>query len=707
MGVVFGVLGPVTAWDDAGDPIALKGPRHRAVLARLIVARGRVVPVTRLADDLWEDPPEDAVGAVRTFVAALRRALEPLRPPRAPARLLVTEGPGYALRAEPDAVDAWRFERAVTAAATPPAEGIARSPFAQAPTTPPFAEAPPTRPSSEAPPTRPFTEAPPTQPLVRAPAALPAAEALGRLEQALGWWRGPAYAEFTDEPWARAERSRLAELRLHAVERRAELRLALGLAAEAVPDLDAHVAEHPWREHAWRLLALALYRTGRQGDALAVLRRARTLLVEQLGADPGPALRELEADILGHAARLDPEPGGAAGRVWAQTAAAYDRAVPSGARARLESTVGLLRNLAVTGGSGLQEARRHRVAAIVAAEELGDAELTARVIGAYDVPAIWTRVDDPQQAAQVVAAAERALTALPAGQEAARARLLATIALESRGTRAARGPEAAREAEEIARRLDDPALLAFALNAAFMQSFDRAGRAPRRDEIGAELVTLSARHGLSAFEILGHLIRLQARCALGDLPGADRHAAAVGRLAERHERPLVGVFTGWYAALRIATTGPEEDAEAAYRDAVARLEGCGMPGLEHGLPPLALLSLRVLHRRPAQTDEDPDWGPYEAWARPLVLLARGRRTAAAAALRDVPEPPWDLLFEALWCLTAQAAIAVGDRETMERAQGALSPAAAELSAGSGLLTVGPVSRHLDDLAAALHTPGPL
>src|SRR4051812_29951076 len=118
--VGFGVLGPVTAWDAAGEPIALKGPRHRAVLARLILARRRVVPVARLAGDLWADPPADAVGAVRTFVAALRRALEPGRPPRAPARLLVTEGPGYALRAEPDAVDAWRFERAVAEAAELP-----------------------------------------------------------------------------------------------------------------------------------------------------------------------------------------------------------------------------------------------------------------------------------------------------------------------------------------------------------------------------------------------------------------------------------------------------------------------------------------------------------------------------------------------------------------------------------------------------------
>ncbi len=152
--VEFGVLGAVAAWDDTGEPIALKGPRHRAVLARLLVARRRVVPVPRLVADLWgDDPPADAVGTVRTFVAALRRALEPERPRRAPARLLVTEGPGYALRAEPSHVDAWRFESAVASAVD-----------------------------------------------------LPPARAVPRLTEALELWRGPAYADFAEEPWARAER---------------------------------------------------------------------------------------------------------------------------------------------------------------------------------------------------------------------------------------------------------------------------------------------------------------------------------------------------------------------------------------------------------------------------------------------------------------------------------------------------------------------
>ncbi|MGW4543815.1 BTAD domain-containing putative transcriptional regulator [Streptomyces chartreusis] len=767
----LGVLGPVTAWDAAGNTIALKGPRHRSVLARLIVARRRVVPVAHLVDDLWDDPPADPVGALRTFVAALRRALEPDRSPRAPARLLVTEGPGYALRVPTDAVDAWWFERSVADAAKLPPEA-----------------------------------------------------ATVRLDEALGRWRGPAYAEFAEQPWARADSRRLTELRLHAVELRAEALMSSGEADRAAADLRAHGAEHPWRENAWRLLALALYRTGRQADALEVLRGARTLLADQLGIDPGPGLRALEEDILqqaehlghgdrpawagrpgeaggrarggqsgqaggrawggrpgqadgrvrgdrlaghdasGQADRLAqaddgartaastqakdgartaastpadhsartadpaqpdrhpptdrtarpgaaPAPASPAGRVWEQVAAAYDRTVAPDARARLESTTGLLRNLAVTGGSGLLAAREHRVAAVAAAEELGDPELTARVIGAYDVPAIWTRLDDPEQAAQVVAAAERTLTALtarsstahghaatPAAHEADKARLLATIALESRGTRLDRGPQAARQAQEIARRLDDPALLAFALNAGFMQAFDRTGLAPRRDGIGAELVALSARHGLSTFETLGHLVRLQARSALGDFTTADHHAVAADALAVRHERPLVGVFTRWYAALRLDTTGraPATEVEAAYRDAAALLDGAGMPGLAHGLLPLALLCLRLRRTLPLDFDDHTDWGPYAPWARPLLLLDRGRRNEAAEALHATPEPPRDLLQEALWCLTAQAAVALDDRRTMARAHAALTPAANELAgAGSGLLTLGPVAGYLE------------
>ncbi|MFF8102018.1 BTAD domain-containing putative transcriptional regulator [Streptomyces sp. NPDC016640] len=664
MQVTFGVLGAVTAWDEAGDALPLRGPKHRAVLARLVVARRRVVPVARLVADLWDEPPDNAVGTVRTFVGGLRRALEPDRPPRTPPRLLVTEGPGYALRAAAEEVDAWRFERAVS---TP-------------------GDAPPSR-------------------------------VVSLLTEALDWWRGPAFADFGDAHWLRAERSRLTELRLHAVERRAEAQLASGAAGQAVPELDAHVAEHPWREDAWRLLALALYRSGRQADALSVLRRARGMLGEHLGVDPGPRLRRLEEDVLRQAAHLDPDAGGTADRVWERATAAYDVAVPSRAGARLESAAGLMRDLAVTGGGGLEAARRHRAAAVTAAEQLGDPELTARVIGVYDVPAVWTRCDDPEQARRLVAAAERTLRHLPPdGHDAARCRLLATIAVESRGIlptdrpatgESARPLRAARQAEETARRLDDASLLAFALNGTFMQTFHRTGLAARRDAIGAEIVSLAARNGLPRYEVLGHLVRVQSRCALGDLTGAGRHARAADALAARHGLPLVAVFTTWFRALRTALTAPPAAALTAYDRAADRLHGSGMPGLREGLLPLARLSVAVRHGEPLPAGRHTDWGPYEPWVRPLLLAAGDRHREARAALRGLPAPPRDLLSEVLWCLVARAAVTVDDPATMLRAHAQLLPAAGEQAAGSGLLTLGPVTDHLGTLTTALERGGHL
>ncbi|MEU6076022.1 BTAD domain-containing putative transcriptional regulator [Micromonospora sp. NPDC047074] len=629
------------AQDAQRRPVALKGPMHRAVLGRLLVARGRVVPVNDLIDDLWISPPEGAVAAVRTFVAALRKAIEPDRPARAPATLLVTRGLGYALTCAPDQVDAWRFEQAVADSAT---------------------------------------EAPAT--------------ALARLDEALSWWRGPAYADFPDAAWPRADRSRLAELRLQAVERRAQARLDLGRADEAVPDLDGHVTAHPWREQGWRLLALALYRSGRQGDALAVLRRARELLAGHLGVEPGPALRTLETDILRQEPGLDgPGRRDPAGEVLTRVASAYER-VGGSARMRLESAVGMLRNLAVTGAGGLEVAREQRAAAVAAAEQLGDPELTARVIGAYDVPAVWPRADDAAQAAGIVAAAERALAVLPpTSRDPARARLLATIAIESRGTHDPRPAECARQAEAIARERDDPGLLAFALNGVFMQSCRRTGGSVDRDRIGAELVGLANRHDLPSVEVLGHLIRLQSSCAVAAFGRADQHARAADDLAGRHERPLVGVFTQWYRALRadVAEQVPAERAERLYQAAAAELEGAGMPGVRDGLLPLALLGLRIRHGLPLALADD-EWGPYEPWVRPPVRLA------------DVPDPPADLLAEALWCLLGRAAIAAGDRDAMMRVRQALLPAAAEWAgAASGALTVGRVADHLAALDAALRS----
>ncbi|MFC8965006.1 BTAD domain-containing putative transcriptional regulator [Streptomyces sp. NPDC057094] len=652
----------------------LGAPRHREVLGRLLVARNHVVPVDRLVADLWEDePPQGAVGAVRTFVAALRRALEPGRPANRPPSLLVTQGPGYVLRASRDAVDAGRFEEAVA----------------------------------------------------RAGAAAPHSAA-AVWNEALALWRGPALADFPRARWAAPERARLESLRLRAVEGRADALIATGAAREAVPNLESHVTAHPWREDGWVLLATALDRSGRRGDALAALRRARENLADELGMDPGPALARAEERILKGATdarTADPAGSGTADGVWGRAAAAWERSVPARSRARLHATAGLLRELAVTGAEGLMEAGEHRGAVVAAAGATGDPDLAARVIGSYDVPAVWTRADDPGEAATLVRAAARSAAELgPDAPPALRARLLSVVAVESRGDAAADGPlpfagaepaaepwrtraeRSADEAVRLARALGDPALLAFALNGAFMQAFGSCGLAARRAALGDELTTLAAGHGLPSHEILGRLVRLQALGALGRLTAADEEADAVDNLAHRHERPLARVFTSWYRALRTCETDGWEAARPLYARALVATADCGMPGLAHGAPALVALVpvMRGDDLPRSGTFEPVGPGPYEPWVRPLLLAGEGETEQARRALDSVPRPPHDLLQEALWCLLARAASAVGHEGVLRRSRDELARAAGEYAgAGSGLISFGPVERHLRAAESAL------
>jgi DNA-binding SARP family transcriptional activator len=242
------VLGPVEVELD-GRPVDLGGPRPRAVLAMLLAARRGVVSSDRMIEDLWRGrPPPSATVSLQAYVSNLRRLLEPGRAPRGPARLLVSTPPGYALRVADDAVDAWRFEDLFRRARELAGSG---------------------------------------------PAA-----ARRLLEEALGLWQGPAYAEVGDAPWAAAEAARLEQLRLVAWELLVEAMLADGAAAEAVAAAEVLTRQQPLREEGWRLLALGLWAGGRQADALAALRRARGTLVGELGLDPGPALVELEGAIL-------------------------------------------------------------------------------------------------------------------------------------------------------------------------------------------------------------------------------------------------------------------------------------------------------------------------------------------------------------------------------------------------------------------------
>jgi hypothetical protein len=388
-----------------------------------------------------------------------------------------------------------------------------------------------------------------------------------------------------------------------------------------------------------------------------------------------------------------------AARLWQQALNAHDQAAAStdtsvparpgsaAARDRLDAVMGLGRALAITGH--LDQARRHRAEALAAVRRLDDPELTANVIAAFAVPAVWARNDDEQLSAEIVRIAERALATLGPDRPEQRSRLLSTIALELRGTTTDRGDRAAREAEALARQSGDPALLAFALNARFMHTFGRTGLARERAAIGAELVAVAARHELVTFEVLGHLVLVQAHSALGEPADADAEAEAADRLAERYDLPLVGVLTQWYAALRLALDARTEEAGAAYRAAHLRLSASGMPGMADGLLGLALLSVA------ADGWPEADFGPYRPWVKPLILLAAGQRERAAAALRALPPSPHDLLREARLCLTVRAARALGDEKTLARVREELRPAAGELAgAGSGAITLGRVADYL-------------
>ena len=282
--------------------------------------------------------------------------------------MLVASPPGYAVRLGRDVVDAWSFEDEVHQAAG-----------------------------------------------LEDPAAVHA-----RLSAALACWRGAAFEEFGGLPWADLEASRLEELRLTAVEVRADAALRLGRAAQTVAGLNRLTAEHPLREEAWRLLALALYQSGRQGDALAALRRARARLAEELGVDPGPALRELEDGILAQAPYLSapaatlPRTSVAAvpaptGSDLAPTAAApyvgRDAELGQVTGSALETAAGRTRIVLVTGEAGAgKTALANRVSQRLAAE--GWTVTTGRCPEHEGAPAGWPWAEALRHLARTVPPSE-------------------------------------------------------------------------------------------------------------------------------------------------------------------------------------------------------------------------------------------------------------------------------------------------------------
>ena len=240
----FGILGPLEAVGPAG-PVTLNAPKHRALLAMLLLCRDEpAVSVDRLVDALWDEPPASAHKLVQVYVSQVRNAL-------GDGGAIVTRSPGYAVVSGPLDLDRFTALAAQARAAARP-EATARL-----------------------------------------------------LREALALFRGSPLADAPLHGPAAVEPERLEGLRLGALEDRIAADLALGRHAETVAELESLVAEHPYRERLHGQLMLALYRAGRQADALAAYRRARELLVDELGLDPGRELRELEAAILAPSPSLD------------------------------------------------------------------------------------------------------------------------------------------------------------------------------------------------------------------------------------------------------------------------------------------------------------------------------------------------------------------------------------------------------------------
>jgi DNA-binding SARP family transcriptional activator len=255
--VEFKILGDIEVLVE-GRPLAVGGPRTKAVLAMLAVSAGRVVAAEMLQDELWSGLPAGRAAAnLQVRMSQLRSAL---RSAGQDGRL-VTRPPGYLLRAGTDEVDASRFEALLVSGREALTSGDTRL-------------------------------------------------AADHLRAALALWRGPALAGLADVPFARSEAGRLEEARLEALELRIEAELASGRGAELVAELEVLTAGHPLRERLWAQRMLALYRAGRQADALSCYRDLRRTLTDELGIEPGREVRQLEARILRQDPSLEPRPPG-------------------------------------------------------------------------------------------------------------------------------------------------------------------------------------------------------------------------------------------------------------------------------------------------------------------------------------------------------------------------------------------------------------
>jgi DNA-binding SARP family transcriptional activator len=399
--VEFRILGELEVLDDAGQAVEIVGYRRRALVALLATHANEALSADRLVDALWEDgTPANAANALQAVVSRVRRAVGDTR--------IVTRTPGYALRAEPDEIDAQRFERLAAEARRACADGDLHG-------------------------------------------------AVATFRAALALWRGTPLAEFAYARFAQLETARLEERRLTVVEERIEAELALGAHGDLVAELEALATAHPLRERLQAQRLLALYRAGRQAEALARYRELRALLRDDHGIEPGAALRELERAILQHDPALDaPVAPAPPPRTTTEQPASRiaDRRLVSVVYVELGEIAGRTGPLDLERLRAVQRAVLDELSELVtrhggSAEELpGDA-----VLGAFGIE--QAHEDDAARAVRAASGVAEALARAGAAFTAELAPLTATVGIATSelmsGEQGVRGARVVRDAARLAR----------------------------------------------------------------------------------------------------------------------------------------------------------------------------------------------------------------------------------------------------------------
>jgi DNA-binding SARP family transcriptional activator len=621
----FRLLGPMEVLD-GDEPVALGGPKQRALLARLLLSPNRTIAIDRLVDDVWgEEAPESATKMVQIYVSQLRKLLG--------AELILTRPPGYLAAVDGEAIDIGAFDR--------------------------------------------------LRRLGRAALDADDADAAAQLHEALGLWRGEALAEF-QEPFAHVERQRLDELRLVCLEDRFEADLAAGRHGELVGELASAVAEHPLRERLRRQSMLALYRSGRHADALALYQDFRRTLDEELGLEPSAELRELEARILRQDPSLAPAAVPAAPAeddagladlasgfdalargAWDEARLAFERTLAAGPRAEaLEGFAQAARFL----GDG-EASLDARARAFRSYRTRGDARAAARAAAwlAYDT--VVFRGDDAVAQGWFAQAHRLLHDEDDSAEHGWLAWLEGEVALIAQGD-AARAAEHARRALDIGRSTGvlDLELLALSLTGLArvaageveegMRDLDQATAAAVGGELsGLHLAGAIACHMISACE------RVQ------DIERAAQWCETATGFAERWNVPqLFGFCRSHYASVLIRR-GQWSDAEA---ELVAASKA-----FERGAPALVfegILRLAELRRRQGRLDEAGElcervaWQPAAQLCLAEIAMDRGDSSAArdliARHLRALPAGERLARAPALE-LAVRAQLAAGDVEAAQ------------------------------------------